>query len=114
LFAGEVANSLCVIVDDLVSSGGTLLRAARAARTHGADEVIPCVAHGLFMPGADTPLAHPAIDRIIATDSVSPFRLPPGPVRDKLEVVSAAPLLAETIRRLHQGEGLTDLLPYQE
>jgi len=114
LFAGEVANSLCVIVDDLVSSGGTLVRAAKAARAHGAEDVIACVAHGLFMLGAETTLAGPAIKRIIATDSVPPFRLPPGPVCDKLEIVSAAPLLAETIRRLHQNEPLTDLLPYQE
>jgi ribose-phosphate pyrophosphokinase len=113
LFAGDVANSLCVVVDDLISSGGTLVRAAKAARAHGAEEVIACVAHGLFMKGAETGLADPVINHIIATDSVPPFRLPPGPVRDKLEIVSAAPLLAETIRRLHQGEGLTDLLPYQ-
>jgi len=114
LFAGDVANSLCVIVDDLISSGGTLVRAAKAARAHGAEEVIACVAHGLFMKGAETTLADPAIERIIATDSVPPFRLPPGPVRDKLEIISAAPLLAETVRRLHQDESLTDLLPYQE
>ncbi|MGJ5197827.1 MULTISPECIES: ribose-phosphate diphosphokinase [unclassified Bradyrhizobium] len=114
LFAGEVANALCVIVDDLISSGGTLVRAAKAARAHGAEEVIACVAHGLFMPGAAATLADPAIGRIIATDSVPPFRLPPGAVRDKLEIVSAAPLLGETIRRLHHNEPLTELLPYQD
>lgn len=113
LFAGKVTNTLCVVVDDLISSGGTLVRAAKAARAHGAREVIACVAHGLFMPGAETALADAAIDRIIATDSVPAFRLPPGPVRNKLEVVSAAPLLAETIRRLHHNEPLADLLPYQ-
>lgn len=113
LFAGKVTNTLCVVVDDLISSGGTLVRAAKAARAHGAREVIACVAHGLFMPGAETALADAAIDRIIATDSVPAFRLPQGPVRSKLEVVSAAPLLGETIRRLHCGEPLTDLLLYQ-
>jgi ribose-phosphate pyrophosphokinase len=75
--------------------------------------VIACVAHGLFMPGAESAMADPSIDRIIATDSVPPFRLPPGPARTKLEVVSAAPLLAKTIRHLHQAEPLTDLLPYR-
>ncbi len=113
LFAGEIANTLCVVVDDLISSGGTLVRAAKAARVHGARAVIACVAHGLFMPGAETALADIAIDRIIATDCVPPFRLPPGPVRAKLEIVSAAPLLGETIRRLHCNEPLTDLLLYQ-
>ena len=113
LFAGEVRDALCIVVDDLVSTGGTLVRAAKAARARGAAEVIACVAHGLFMPGAETALADSAIDRIITTDSVPPFRLPPGPVRAKLEVISAAPLFAETIRRLHQGHSLADLLPYQ-
>jgi ribose-phosphate pyrophosphokinase len=64
------------------------------------------------MPGAETALADPAIDRIIATDVVSPFRLPAGPVRDKLEIVPAAPLLAEAIRRLHEDKSLTDLLVF--
>jgi len=113
LFAGDVKGALCIVVDDLVSTGGTLVRAAKAARGHGATEVIACVAHGLFMPGAETALADDAIDRILATDSVPPFRLPPGPVRDKLEIVSAAPLFAEVVRRLHQGEALAELLPYQ-
>ena len=113
LFAGEVANALCVVVDDLVSTGGTLVRAAKAARAHGANEVIACVAHGLFMPGAESALADLSIDRIIATDSVPPFRLPPGPVLAKLETISAAPLFAETIRRLHHNEALGDLLLYQ-
>ena len=113
LFAGDVAEAVCVIVDDLISTGGTLVRAAKAAHARGASEVMACVAHGLFMPGAETSLADPAIRRIIATDSVPSFRLPPGPVRAKLEIISAAPLLAETIRRMHQGEALGDLLIHQ-
>ncbi len=113
LFAGEVRDALCIVVDDLISTGGTLVRAAKAARAHGAREVIACVAHGLFMPGAETALADSAIDRILETDSVPPFRLPPGPVRDKLEIMSAAPLFAEVIRRLHQGVAMAELLPYQ-
>lgn len=113
LFAGEVTNAVCVVVDDLVSTGGTLVRAAKAARAHGAKEVIACIAHGLFTPGAESALADFSIDRIIATDSVPPFRLPPGPVLAKLEIVSAAPLFAETIRRLHHNETLADLLLYQ-
>lgn len=113
LFAGEVANALCVVVDDLVSTGDTLVRAAKAARAHGATAVIACVAHGLFMPGAESALADLSIDRIIATDSVPPFRLPPGPVLAKLEIISAAPLFAETIRRMHHQETLGDLLFYQ-
>ncbi|NMK89271.1 ribose-phosphate pyrophosphokinase, partial [Staphylococcus capitis] len=113
LFAGEVSEAFCVVVDDLISSGGTLVRAAKAARAHGARHVIACVAHGLFMPGAETALADPSIDRIVATDTVPSFRLPPGPVLAKLDVISAAPLLAGAVRRLHHNESLADLLMYQ-
>jgi ribose-phosphate pyrophosphokinase len=109
LFVGDVAGATCIIVDDLISTGGTLVRAARAARARG---VFACVAHGLFMPGAETALADPAIDRIIATDAVPAFRLPAGPVRDKLDIVPAAPLLAEAIRRLHEDKPLADLLVF--
>ena len=109
LFAGDVEGKTCIIVDDLISTGGTLVRAAQAARRGGAARCLACVAHGLFMPGAEAALADPAIERIFVTDSVPPFRLGPGPVRDKLVIVPAAPLLAEVIRRLHQDQPLTDL-----
>lgn len=109
LFAGDVYGKTCIIVDDLISTGGTLVRAALAARSGGAARCLACVAHGLFMPGAETTLADPAIERIFVTDAVPPFRLPPGPVRDKLTIVPAAPLLAEAIRRLHCDLPLTDL-----
>ncbi len=113
LFAGDPNGALCVVIDDLISSGGTLVRAAKAARAHGAAEVIACVAHGLFMPGSEETLADPVISRILVTDSVPPFRLGAGPVRAKLEVISAVPLFAELIRRLHQNESVADLLIYQ-
>jgi len=112
LFVGEVAGATCIIVDDLVSTGGTLARAAKAARAGGARSVIACVTHGLFMPGAETALADPAIDRVVSSDSVPPFRLPQGPVRDKLDVVPVAPLIAEAIARLHTGQALADLFVY--
>jgi ribose-phosphate pyrophosphokinase len=112
LFVGDVDSATCIIVDDLVSTGGTLLRAAHAARDRGARRIIACVAHGLFMPGAEKTLADPVIERIIATDTVPPFRLPLGTVRDKLAIAPAGPLLAEAIRRLHEDKPLTDLLVF--
>ncbi len=112
LFAGEVRGATCVIVDDLISTGGTLVRAAQAARERGAGRILACVAHGLFMPGSEQTLADPAIDGIIVTDAVPAFRLPAGPVHDKLSVVSVAPLLAETIHRLHHDMPLSDLLVF--
>jgi ribose-phosphate pyrophosphokinase len=111
LFVGEVEGATALIIDDLISTGGTLLRAAQAARKTGAKKVIALVTHGLFMPGASQVIADPAIDRFVVTDSVPPFRLEAS-ARGKIDTIAVAPLLAETIRRLHDGRALTDLLVF--
>jgi ribose-phosphate pyrophosphokinase len=112
LFVGDVAGATALVIDDLISTGGTLLRAARAARQAGARRVIALVTHGLFMPGAAEVIADPDIDRLVVTDTVPAFRLPAGPLREKVDILPAAPLLAEAIRRLHAGRSLTDLLVF--
>jgi ribose-phosphate pyrophosphokinase len=112
LFVGDVAGTTALVIDDLISTGGTLLRAARAARKAGARRVIALVTHGLFMPGAADVLADPSIDRLVVTDAVPAFRLPQTSVRDKVTVLPSAPLLATAIRRLHQGEALSDLFVF--
>jgi ribose-phosphate pyrophosphokinase len=112
LFVGDVEGATALIVDDLISTGGTLLRAARGARQAGARRVIALAAHGLFMRGADQTLADPVLERIVITDSVPAFRLPTGETRDKLDILPCAPLFAEAIARLHRGRPLTDLLVY--
>lgn len=111
LFVGEVRGATVLLVDDLVSSGGTLLRAARAARQAGARRVLALATHGLFMPGAADLLADPAVERMVVTDTVPPFRLAPKE-RTKLVILPAAPLLAEAICRLHEERPLTDLLVF--
>jgi ribose-phosphate pyrophosphokinase len=112
LFIGDVSGTTALVVDDLISTGGTLLRAARAARQAGARRVIALVTHGLFMPGAAEAIADPAIDRLVVTDAVPPFRLGSGPARDKIDILPAAPLLATAIRRLHEGRALSDLFVF--
>jgi ribose-phosphate pyrophosphokinase len=112
MFVGDVAGTTALIVDDLISTGGTLLRAAQAARKAQAKRVIALVTHGLFMHGAAEVLADPAIDRVIITDVVPPFRLEHPETNEKLVILPAAPLLAETIRRLHEERSLTDLMVF--
>ncbi len=112
LFVGEVDGATVLVIDDLISTGGTLVRAAHAARQAGARRVLALVTHGLFMPGAEAALADPAIDRVVVTDAVPAFRLGAGPAREKLDILPVAPLLGETIRRLYAGEPLTDLLVF--
>jgi ribose-phosphate pyrophosphokinase len=112
LFVGEAVGATALVIDDLISTGGTLVRAARAARKAGAKRVLALVTHGLFMPGAEAALMDPAIDRIVVTDSVPAFRLGAAAARSKVDTIAVAPLLAEAIRRLCAGETLTDLLVF--
>jgi ribose-phosphate pyrophosphokinase len=112
LFVGDAAGATALVIDDLISTGGTLQRAARAARNAGARRVIALVTHGLFMSGAAEAIADPAIDRLVVTDTVPPFRLDADAPRHKIDTLHAAPLLAEAIRRLHDGQTVTDLMAY--
>ena len=111
LFAGDVIGSTALIVDDLTSTGGTLLRTARSARTAGAKRVLAFVTHGLFMTGAAEVLVDPALDQVVVSNAVPPFRLEPAQSK-KLVILPAAPLLAEAIRRLHEERSLTDLIVF--
>jgi len=112
LFVGDVADTTALIVDDLISTGGTLLRAARSARQAGARQVLALITHGLFMPGAAETIADPAFDRIVVIDAVPLFRLDRPQENKKLVLLPVAPLVAETIRRLHDGQSLTDLMVF--
>jgi ribose-phosphate pyrophosphokinase len=112
LFVGEVEGATALIIDDIIGTGGTLVRAARAAREAGAKRVLAFVTHGLFMPGAEAAIMNPAIERIVVTDSVPSFPVNDEAFRSKIDILATAPLLAECIRRLHGGETLTDLLVF--
>ena len=98
---GDVRGAVVVLVDDLISTGTTLVRAARACVEQGAAGVIACVAHGLFAQGSAETLHDAALSSLLITDSVVPSTLPA--LGERLQVISAAPLLAETIATLHGG-----------
>src|SRR5258706_14134616 len=70
LLVGDVDGATVLIIDDLISTGGTLLRAARAARNAGARRGVALITHGLFMAGAAVVIAHPGIECIVGTDKV--------------------------------------------
>lgn len=110
LLVGEVAGATVIVVDDLISTGGTVRRAAEACLGQGATRVLVAAAHGLFTGEAPVQIAAPALDRVLVTDTVPPFRLPPALLGARVEVVSAVPLFAEAIRRLHGGGSITALL----
>lgn len=110
LLIGDVEGTLAIVVDDLISSGGTMKRAAMSLREHGALGVICCAAHGLFTGEAEETLSTPALDKIIISDSVPPFRLSGGFVKAHCETVSAAPLFAECIRCIEGHGSISRLL----
>lgn len=107
---GDVKDRVAVIIDDLISTGTTMVRAAKACRERGATKVFAAAAHGLFSGEASQVLADPALDRIITTDTVPPFRLDPAFAREKLVRLESAPLFAQAIKRLHEGGSIVELL----
>jgi ribose-phosphate pyrophosphokinase len=109
-FAGEVTDRVALVVDDLISSGGTILRAARACRELGAREVHAVATHGLFVDDAGDVIADAALDQVVVTDSVPPFRLELAALAGKVVVLDSAPLFAEAIRRIEEGGSITELV----
>ena len=112
VFAGDVAGSTVLIIDDLISTGHTLLRAANAVRTAGARRVVAFATHGLFMPGSAEVVADPAIDNFVLTDSVPLFRLEGTSLRERIVVLPIGGIVADAIRRLCEGRALDDLLAF--
>ncbi len=110
LFVGDASGATALVVDDLVSTGGTLARAAEACLDHGARRVFAFAAHGLFVGEAGKAIAESKLERVVITDTVPPFRLDESILNERVEVVSAAPLFAEAIRRIFGNGTITDLL----
>ncbi len=102
---GEVRDRAPVIVDDMISTGSTIVAAAEALRSHGAaPELVIAATHGLFVSSALDRLSKLNPTRIIATDSIA------LPANALIREASIAPLLAEAIRRLDARSSLSDLL----
>jgi ribose-phosphate pyrophosphokinase len=82
----------------------------RACKAAGAGRVVAAATHGLFVGEANTVLADPALEALLVTDTVRPFRIETGPVTDKLIRLDAGALFAEAIRRIHSGGSIVELL----
>jgi ribose-phosphate pyrophosphokinase len=106
---GDVDGRVAVIVDDLVATGATVMRAARACRERGATAVVVAATHGLFTRGVGELLAAARPERIVVTDSVPLSDGATEAAHDRLRVVSLAPLLAAAIERLHDETSLAGL-----
>ncbi len=106
---GDVDGRVAVIVDDLVASGTTLMRAAAACRDRGATGAYAAVTHGVFASAAERILDGGELERVLITDTIPPDRCDATFVRRRLDVIDCAPLLAEAIARLHADGSLVEL-----
>ena len=107
---GDVQGRVAIIIDDMIASGGTIARTAKACKQRGAAKILAAASHGLFAADADKNLAQPGLERLVVTDTIPPFRLRSQAVQAKLEVLSVAPLFGEAIERIHSGGSIVDLL----
>jgi ribose-phosphate pyrophosphokinase len=110
MISGEIRGRTAIIIDDLISSGTTLARTAKACHHQGAIEVYAAATHGVFAEAANQILATPELTQIVITNTIAPFRLTTSAVKDKLTILDTTPLLAETIQRLHSGGSIVDLM----
>lgn len=107
---GDVDGRTVVLFDDLVSGATTLARAAGRCQAAGAKTILAAAAHGVFTPAASDTLMKAPIEQLFVLDHVPPIGLDHVVVRDKLTIVEASGLLAEAIRRMHEGGSLVELL----
>jgi ribose-phosphate pyrophosphokinase len=110
LLVGDVKGKKAIIFDDMISTGTTIVRAARACHDHGAVKVVAAASHGLFRGDANTVLTEKALEQIIVTDTVPPFGVHADEVKSKLSVLRSSGLFAEAIHRMHTGGSVTELL----
>ncbi len=103
---GDVKGRHALIVDDEIATGGTIMEAAELVIGMGAASVEAAVVHPVLSGNAVERLRASPLRRLIVTDSIP---LPPSKADPRIEVVSVAPLLAEAIRRIHDGRSLYDM-----
>ena len=104
---GDVSGRAVIVVDDMISTGGTIKAAVDVLVANGAlPDVTVLATHGLFVGDAADRFAASPVHRVVVTDTVPPGPRPGLP----LEVTSVAPLLADAVGRLHRDQPLDDLL----
>ena len=107
---GEVAGRICILVDDMIDTGGTIVAAARALKANGAARVIVAATHAVFSDPAVERLSGEEVDEVLVTDTL--------PITEqkqfaKLEVLSIAPLISKAIHAVFADDSVTMLFPGQ-
>jgi ribose-phosphate pyrophosphokinase len=104
---GNVAGRTCLLVDDIVDSGGTLVNAAEALLDKGANEVTAYITHGVLSGGAVARVTGSRLKELVITDSI----LPSDSVKNahNIRVRPIAPLLGEAIARTAEEKSVSSL-----
>jgi len=104
---GEVAGQTCILIDDIIDSGGTLVNAAEALLEKGAKEVYAYITHGVLSGGAVSRITSSKMKELVITDSIEPTEA----VRDahNIRILPIAPLLGEAIARTSSEESVSSL-----
>ncbi|WP_342360718.1 ribose-phosphate pyrophosphokinase [Terrarubrum flagellatum] len=104
---GQVEGRSCILVDDIVDSGGTLVNAAEALLNNGAKEVYAYITHGVLSGGAVARIASSKLKELVITDSIMPTEA--VKVAHNIRVISIAPLMGEAIARTTSEESVSSL-----
>ena len=103
---GDVAGRSCILVDDMIDTGMTIVSAARQLKDAGAADVIIVATHGILSGPAIDRLKNAPINEVVLTNTLP---IPPEKQFDKLTVLSIAPLLARAIREVFDDGSVTTL-----
>lgn len=107
ILVGDVKGKVCILVDDMADTCGTLKLAAQTLIDNGAESVYAAISHGVLSGSALETINSSEIKELIVTNSIpqkaNKKKCP------KLKVIDIAPMMAETIRRTHNGESISDL-----
>ncbi len=103
---GNVEGKICIINDDMIDTGGSLVAAADTLITRGAEKVFACATHGLFSGPAYDRIENSKIAEVVVTDAVPvPLERQTG----KIKVLSIAPLVAKTINGVYNNSSISEL-----
>ena len=103
---GDVAGRVCIVVDDMIDTGGTIVKAAEACMTAGAAGVVIAATHAILSDPAATRLAQSVAREVIVTNTLP---IPDEKKFDKLTVLSVGPLIAEAISAVFNDGSVTQL-----
>jgi ribose-phosphate pyrophosphokinase len=103
---GDFVGKRCVMIDDMIDTGGSITVGAQALMDRGAREVIACCTHPVFSRDAASKLQDSCLSQVVALDTIP---IPDGKRFEKLKILSCAPLLADAIRRIYMNESVSEL-----